>query len=226
MWLEIEYSPTSLFSFKDINATNTAATSLLFPTPFGVKMAIISEAIQKYDLAKGEEVFKLIKDKKIRFNIPKEAVVNKTFGRITDLRNKVGRSKPAYREYVFFNGELKIAIDAEELSKEEINLLKRLFVRVNYFGKRASFMQFKSFNETKELGNGYLQLMGEEDVQLANKSIIQLTEDIPPEATFAEINIYNSEEKLKRKNNKRIFTVNLEETLSGEGYQYYKIANS
>ncbi|MBM7556092.1 hypothetical protein [Halanaerobacter jeridensis] len=226
MWLEIEYKPTALFSFKDINATNTAATSLLFPTPYGVKMGLIAEAINEYNLNKGKEVFELIKDKKVKFNLPSEAVVNKTFGRITDLRNREGRSKPAYREYVFFDGTLKIALEIVDFSKEQIQLLKKLAIRINYFGKRGSFMQFKSFNQIEELTNEYLNLMGENSLNSSNKSIIQFTEDIPPEATFEAVNIYNSEEKLKRKNNKRIFTVDLEKTLSGEGYQYYKIATN
>ena len=54
MWLEVEYIPTSLFSFKDINATNTAARSLLIPTPFAVKMALISVCIQRYNLEKAK----------------------------------------------------------------------------------------------------------------------------------------------------------------------------
>lgn len=226
MWLEVEYLPTSLFSFKNINASNTAATSLLLPTPFGVKMGLVSQTIQRYNLAKGEEVFEFIKPKEIRFKLPKEAVVNKTFGRINDLRNKIGRSKPAYREYVYLKGSLKIAIEADGLNEERINLLKELFIRINYFGKKGSFMQFKSFNQLEELPNKYLALMGEEETRLNSDSIVQFTEDIPPEATFEEINIYNQDENLTRKDNKRIFLVNLEEVLSGEGYQYYKIANN
>ncbi len=225
MWLETEYIPTSLFSFKDIKATNTAATSLLFPTPFGVKMALISEAIQKFDLEKGKMIFNLIKNKKIKYYLPQEAVVNKTFGRINDLRNKVGRSKPAYREYVFLKGSLKISINIKEQSKAEIKLLKKLFIGINYFGKKGSFMQFKSFNITDELNPNYLKLMDEDEISFEYKSIIQFTEDIPPKATFAAINIYNSTESLKRDYNKNLFLVNIERTLSGDGYQYYKIVN-
>ncbi|MFW6268489.1 MAG: hypothetical protein ACOC4G_00280 [Bacillota bacterium] len=224
MWLEVEYLPTSLFSFKDINATNTAATSLLFPTPFGVKMALISKAIQNYDLKEGERVFDVVKDKEIRFNLPKEAVINKTFGRITDLRNEVGRSKPAYREYVYFRGTLKIVMNLEELDEEEINLLKNLFIKINYFGKKGSFMQFKDIKVIENPGSKYTKLLGEDlKMDLNNKSIIQQAEDIPPEATFEEINIYNSEENLKRVDNEKIYEVDIEKTLSGEGYQYYKI---
>jgi len=225
MWLEIEYVPTSLFSFKDIKATNTAATSLLFPTPFGVKMALISEAIKKFDLEKGRNVFKLIKEREIKYNLPEEAVVNKTFGRINDLRNKIGRSKPAYREYVYFNGSLKLAINTDDLSQEEIDLLKLLFVRINYFGKKGSFMQFKKSKITEDLNDNYLKLMIEGEIDFKFKSIIQQTEDIPSDASFEAINIYNENESLSRDNNERLYVVNIEKTLSGDGYQYYKILN-
>ena len=226
MWLEVEYLPTSLFSFKNINATNTAATSLLIPTPFGVKMALIKECIQKYSLDKAEELFETIKDKQLKFNLPQEAVVNKTFGRITDLRNPIGRSKPAYREYVYFKGSLKVALAIDELEDSTIKLLKELFVRINYFGKKGSFMQFKSFSQKDSLDNAYLRSMGEDDIQLARNSIIQFTEDVPPEATFADVNIYDSDNKLNRKDNQRLFLVNLDKVLSGEGYQYYKISKN
>ncbi len=225
MWLEIEYVPTSLFSFKDIKATNTAATSLLFPTPFGVKMALISEAIKKFDLEKGKYVFKLVKEKEIKYNLPEEAVVNKTFGRINDLRNKIGRSKPAYREYVYFNGSLRLAINTDDLSQEAINLLKLLFVRINYFGKKGSFMQFKKSKITEDLNDNYLKLMNEGKIDFKFKSIVQQTEDIPSDASFEAINIYNENENLSRDNNERLYVVNIEKTLSGDGYQYYKILN-
>lgn len=225
MWLEIEYVPTSLFSFKDIKATNTAATSLLFPTPFGVKMALISEAIKKFDLEKGRNVFELIKEREIKYNLPEEAVVNKTFGRINDLRNKIGRSKPAYREYVYFNDSLKLAINTEDLSQEEIDLLKLLFVRINYFGKKGSFMQFKKSKITDNLNDNYLKLMSDGEIDFKFKSIIQQTEDIPSDASFKAINIYNENENLSRDNNERLYVVNIEKTLSGDGYQYYKILN-
>ncbi|MFW6237795.1 MAG: hypothetical protein ACOC5A_00995 [Halanaerobiales bacterium] len=225
MWLEVDYLPTSLFSFKDINATNTAATSLLLPTPFGVKMGLISCCIQEYSLDKGRELFELIKEREIRYRLPDEAVVNKTFGRINDLRNVTGRSKPAYREYVYFAGELTVALEIEGLDTEQIELLKELFVRINYFGKKGSFMQFKSFSISEKLGSEYLDLLeGEYRVNSLSESIIQQTEDIPPEATFEEINIYNNDESLKRKDNERIFIVDIDRALSGEGYQYYKIA--
>jgi len=224
MWLELEYLPASLFSFKDINATNTAATSLLIPTPFGVKMGLISICIQRYDIEKARELFNLIKGMKINFKLPREMVVNKTFGRINDLRQKTGRSKPGYREYVYAKGSLKIACDISGFAETDVSLLKILFRGINYFGKKGSFMQFKGVTLLEKLDEGYIKLMGKDDFT-AGRSIIQFTEDIPPEATFEDINIYDSDNSLKRVNNKQMHIVNLENALSGDGYQYYKICS-
>jgi|LSQX01.1.fsa_nt_gb pentatricopeptide repeat protein len=223
MWLEVEYIPTSLFSFKDINATNTAARSLLIPTPFAVKMALISVCIQRYNLEKAKELFELLKERDISFKLPRDIVVNKTFGRINDLREQVGRSKPGFREYVFYKGSLKVACDISNLKEEELSLLKSLFKSINYFGKKGSFMQFKGFQILQHLNENYLKLMGKDYYQ-AGKSIIQFTEDIPSGATFEDINIYDSNHRLKRDDNKRMYVVNLEEVLSGANYQYYKIS--
>ena len=51
-------------------------------------MALVSEAIQKDNITKGKEIFDLVKEKEIKFKLPEIAVVNKTFGRINDLRNE------------------------------------------------------------------------------------------------------------------------------------------
>lgn len=223
MWLEVEYLPTSLFSFKDINATNTAATSLLIPTPFAVKMALISVCIQRYNLEKAQELFSMIKKMDISFKLPREIIVNKTFGRINDLRERVGRSKPGYREYVFAKGSLKIACDVTVFTDEDLSFLRRLFTGINYFGKKGSFMQFKGFQLIENLAEGYTKIIGKDNFT-AGKSIIQFTEDIPPGAAFENINIYDSNHPLKRIDNKRMYVVNLEKALSGADYQYYKIS--
>lgn len=230
MWLEVEYEPTSLFSFKNINATNTAATSLLFPTPYAVKMALIGNAIRLYDIEKGKEMFDLVKKREIKYSLPQYAVVNKTFGRIIAFGknkdifgNNEKYSKPAYREYVFFQGTLKIAINVTGLSKNQVNFLITLLTTVNYFGKKGSFMQFINCNyPIEQLDNTYVTKIDEKLIN-GKSNVLQLSEDIPENATFDDINIYNSETKLSRDNNKIMYSVSVEQKLSGQGYQYYKL---
>lgn len=45
MKFSVKYIPTSLFSLKDSNSTNSGAKSLFLPSPYTVKMAILNQAI-------------------------------------------------------------------------------------------------------------------------------------------------------------------------------------
>ena len=39
------FQPTTLFSLKDSNSTNSGAKSLFLPSPYAIKMAILNQAI-------------------------------------------------------------------------------------------------------------------------------------------------------------------------------------
>ena len=44
MWLIAEYQPVSLFSLKNSLATSSGGKSLLVPTPYAFKMALLDAA--------------------------------------------------------------------------------------------------------------------------------------------------------------------------------------
>ena len=44
MWLVARYAPTALFSLKPSLATSSGATTLLAPTPYALKMALLDVA--------------------------------------------------------------------------------------------------------------------------------------------------------------------------------------
>ncbi len=46
MWLIATYQPTSLFSLRPANATTSGGKTLLTPTPFALKMALLDAAIR------------------------------------------------------------------------------------------------------------------------------------------------------------------------------------
>lgn len=242
MWLEAKYQPCSPFSFKEIGASNVAASSLLFPTPFGVKMALIANSISKYNREKGRDVFEIIKCKDITFNLPEYAIKNKTFNSyrtFSKTNNKFGdnvelvkkSTKPAFREYVVFYGKMSIAIDINDISEENVNLLKRIFRQIDYFGKRNSFMQFIESNRTKELDEGYLLLLDENDIDFSNDKMpqVQLTEDMHSDLTFEQIDAYSlgnkKENTIKGKRGiKKSYMVYVDSVFSNENYTYYKIS--
>ena len=60
-WLIARYQPTSLFSLKHGDATSTGAKSLLVPTPFAIRMALLDAAIRTEGIAAGRSAFEHIK---------------------------------------------------------------------------------------------------------------------------------------------------------------------
>ncbi len=174
MWLQVIYLPTTLFSLKSSSATNSAGKSLISPSPYSVKMALLNAIITFGSLElitdSKEEKFQLIRDLEIRFGLPERIIVNNCFVKIqkairSDSQNKKDnpnlqfQSTVAFREYVYFDGELKIAINIKDMNAQDLEFLKKWLIRINYFGKKGCFFQFLGFNELENLSNEYSTLL-------------------------------------------------------------------
>jgi len=156
MWTIAQYQPTSLFSLRPYTATTSGGKSLIAPTPFAVKMALLDVAIRVQGLERGKALFPAIRDLQIAVRLPQWIVVNNSFTKILRLkeiktkasekeaaiaRAKAERQWPfqktiAFREYVQFGGQLALAFQG--MSPED---LTPLLIQVNYLGKRGGFIQ-------------------------------------------------------------------------------------
>jgi hypothetical protein len=151
-WLILRYKPVSLFSLRTTYATNKGGKTLLVPTPYAFKMAMIDacfRAFGKIDEAdrKAREVFDLIKCCEIRFSPPSVCIVQNTFIKIRQEKRDAPKgyfaSTIAYREFCYFNNsELKIALGVKEYGEEILNLLVYIASHINCIGKRGSFWQY------------------------------------------------------------------------------------
>ena len=123
MWHLAEYHPTTLFSLRPANATTSGGKTLVTPTPFAVKMALLDAAIRVYGRAAGELWFPLIRDLSVAVRLPERLVVINTFIKIlrphksgpkdtlgTGLEGPMGNTI-AYRELVHFGGPLSIGLE-------------------------------------------------------------------------------------------------------------------
>lgn len=150
LWLLLTYEPVSLFSLRSTYSMSKGGKTLLIPTPYAVKMALIDACFRMTDDRVGDApargMFSQIKDRQCRFRPPAECVVQNTFVKIRqDERDgEAGHYVPtiAYREFVFFSGGLEIAIDATGWTTAEVQAVSHAAAHVNYFGKRGSFFQF------------------------------------------------------------------------------------
>lgn len=203
MWVLARYRPTGLFSLKSSATTSSGAKTLLVPTMYSVKMALIDAAFRSGE--DGEEVFELVKPLKIRFRPPEHATVTHGFIKIhrerevkaTDPAAKaraveLKRTSPfqptvAYREFCAFDGELTVAINAGD----EAPPLEELLPLVGYFGKRGSFFQFVGLEHAEILPGRFTFPLDDPPEEFGLDVVVQPLDDLGENATFDAVSTYS-----------------------------------
>ena len=149
-WLVAAFSPVTMFSLRMTHATSKGGKTLVVPTPYAIKMALLDVCFRRFSqdtaLPMARKVFDWIKASQVRVRPPKHCVVNNTFVKILDW-NRDGidpfRQTIAYRELAFFAGDdLLVAVSVESLSHDQRQTLTELFAHINSLGKRGGFVQF------------------------------------------------------------------------------------
>jgi hypothetical protein len=191
MWTIARYQPTSFFSLKPNMATSSGGKTLIVPTPFAVKTALLDAAIRTRGLARGKTLFPALRALEIAAQLPRQIVVNNTFNRVLRAARSPSPGQWPYqrtigfREYVQFGGPLALAF--RELPEE----LRFLLSQVNYLGKRGGFMQLLSAPETTdELSDGFTLLTEGVDSNFP-LGTLQMVDDWGKKMTFERINIYS-----------------------------------
>lgn len=150
-WLIAAYRPVTLFSLRMTHATSKGGKTLVVPTPYSIKMALLDACFRRYSsaaaLAWAHRVMGWLIRRAVRVRPPRHCVVNNTFVKVLDWsREPVDgpfKNTIAYREFVFFGGdEMLLAIESTGLNEEDQSALEQLFAHINSLGKRGGFWQF------------------------------------------------------------------------------------
>jgi len=205
MWLLAEYRPVTLFSFRSVIATSSGAKTLLVPTPFAIRTALLDAAIRTKGLANGKAGFAWIKELSIAIIPPDRVVVANLFTKILkplrkeEVEEAMNRTI-AYREYAHLNGTLSIAFKVSESHAEE---LVSLLTQINHFGKRGSFFQLvPPVKILEELNKDFVSTDapyvqgGEIKGSYPNEfklGIIQVMDDWGSSLTFSKVDVYSPE---------------------------------
>lgn len=144
------YLPVTMFSLRMTHATSKGGKTLVVPTPYAVKMALLDVCFRRFPAAEALErarnVFDWIKSREVRIRPPKHCLVSNTFVKVLDwTRDGVDpfRQTIAYRELAFYGGDdLLIAIAGDGLNTDQRRTLAELFAHINSLGKRGGFVQF------------------------------------------------------------------------------------
>ncbi len=210
MWIVARYLPVTPFSLKPASATASGGKTLLVPTPYAIKMALLDVAIRTMGVVEGEALFSLLRDLVICLEAPDDLVVIKGFGKIQRLlKDKSNEEKArdaqarghwpmqptiAYREYVYYRDPFQLALSLPEhapLPKE----LSQLLSSINYFGKRGGFVQImEPPREMEQLpGDRFFSLTPDNVQAFHRNGTLQMLDDCGSTLTFQRANIYSSE---------------------------------
>ena len=221
MWVIAVFHQVSLFSLKPSDVTSTGGRSLLIPTPFSIKMALLDVALRNYGVRAGATHFSQLRDLTIAMSPPQQIIVNNCFVRIQKLRRpksyQGGKNRAddesevemeqeaddegkepyihsvAFREYVQYSGPLGLALQVE--TQQAAEQLALLWPQVNYFGKRGSFFQIDGppvIQNYLPIQQGYLRLDEErEAAAILPGYTLQVLDDFSTKLTFDQVNIYS-----------------------------------
>jgi len=163
-------------------------------------MALLVTAIRWQGVAFAKEIFPLLRDlTPIRICPCEYAVVNRCFLKYQKLReDKTAKSKRnddyespigfqstvGFREYVHLQGDLLIALPVTD--EAESKDLLQLLARINYFGKRGSFVQYAGFKHLEELGSLFTANLVS---AIGLSGILQPLDDMASSLTFDQVDI-------------------------------------
>jgi hypothetical protein len=232
MWTLAEYEASALFTLKPASATTSGGKTLLVPTPFAIKMALLDTACRLV----GQDAASAAWDSWLRGALvalrPAHAVVvNNTFTKV--LKPRRNPAEPgsqhagffmksiAYREYAYLDGSFGIAIETPDV--ETAAQAQRWFAGVNYLGKRGSFIQLQAIPIIiEDLPPDYLQIDGDLGVFGLDTLLTQL-DDAGEGADFERVNIYSGKPlRLGRERVLRHVALSYRLVSSSRGYSYYE----
>jgi hypothetical protein len=235
MWLIAEYEAASLFSLKLSSATASGGKTLLVPTPYAIKMALLDAACRIRSVVVAEQMWEQIRDLQIALRPVEQVAVTNLFQKVLKpRRGEVGLEDPdagpfqktiGYREYAQWVGTLGIAFSASE--NESTDWLGDLLLNVNYLGKRGGFVQLvPPFQYAAQLPENFVEATVKPKAFAVN-GVLQVLDDCGPSLTFAKANIYNRENRDKIKMGKErvtrhIVLPNFRLTRSSKSFSLYE----
>ena len=199
MWLIAEYEAVTLFSLKLSTATSSGGKTLLVPTPYALKMALLDSACRTLGVKQAESVWDQIRDLHVAIRPAAKVVVTNLFQRILKpYKNPPKEGTPdsfgpfqrtiGYREYAQLVGPMAVALELSEAQKETF---VDLLLNISYFGKRGGFMQLvRTPLFIEELPSQFIDATIQQ-TSFAVFGTLQVLDDCAPSLSFEKANIYS-----------------------------------
>jgi len=201
MWVSAEYEATALFTLKPALATSSGGKTLLVPTPYSIKMALLDVACRLEGVEAATAFWEVLAGATVALYPAPEVVVNNTFTKV--LRQRRNESEEgeqhggffgktiAYREYAYLEGIFGIALEVD--STDDAERIARWLININYLGKRGGFIQVQALPTVSEfLTEGYIPITGD-IAGMAMDSLLTQLDDSAPDLSFERVSVYSKD---------------------------------
>ena len=234
MWLIAEYAATTLFTLKPATATASGGKTLLVPTPFAIKMALLDVACRLEGQPAAERAWDTwLAELRVALRPAQAVVVNNTFIKILKPRRNPAQPGTqhagffqqtiSYREYAQLVGPFGIALEASD--EDMAAALARWLVNVNYLGKRGSFVQIQDVPYLADrLPVDFIAVGGELSQGILIDALLTQLDDVGEGMTFDRANIYSGK-RIQLGKQRILHHIALPYRLvsSSRGYSHYQL---
>jgi hypothetical protein len=203
-WLVFRYLPVSLFSLKMSRATSTAGKTLLVPTPYAVKMAVVDAALRHGLVRDPDDLVRALSKAVLRIGVSAQACVTGTIQSIRQETRDVERKRSpqlpwyratiAMREFVHYQGELRLAFELKSCAPGLVALLLAATPAINYLGKRGSFFQYVGYTRHSDLDATFTRPVEDAEIDTAGARQRATLDDFGPGACFEALNSFSPAE--------------------------------
>ena len=219
-WIVAAYRPTALWSLRTSMSTSSGGKTLLVPTPYSVKLALVDAAIQQRGFDAGVRLFERLRGRPMRISPPVWAVVSASLVKVRRLERSDANDRAdevdaadvrmftptvGFREYVSFSGPgadslLRVAVLRDDLDDADIDLLAAAARGVTYSGKRGGFLQFAPMPGTLGLeerahlatGVGFTLPLAHSGAEPIPLGTIQLLDELAAGAEWERVSTFGS----------------------------------
>jgi hypothetical protein len=235
MWVVAEYEATALFSLKPASATSSGGRTLLVPTPFAIKMALLDIVCRVEGVAVAEVACEWLSAAQVAIRPPQHIVVNNTFMKVLRPRRNpaaegsadagyFGRTI-AYREFAYYGDTFGFALEANQ--QKQAVALQSWLIGINYLGKRGGFIQVQSVPEIidSKIGIEFIRISGEIGDVFHLDSVMTQLDDTGADLTFEKASIYSGKRiTLGKERLLKHVVLPYRLVSSSRGYSFYELA--
>lgn len=234
-WLQATYQPTTLFSLKPSWATSSGGKSLLLPSPYALKIALLDVAIRIDGINQATTAWPWLRQLDIAIQLPQQMVVTNLFAKILRQKEFKGKKEKkaefiaqaisegnwpfqktiGYREYVYFSDVIQLALGTPA---KNIPMLTNWLLNLTYLGKRGGFVQLMNPPTAVSDISSYT-ILTQEMTTFPIHGLMQQLDDCDPKMKLDNANIYT---KSRPKRITRDIILPYRATRSSRSYTLYE----